>query len=135
MGESRYEAPRMELDRHPTAAMCSPAEHRRGREAVGRCPRAPVCASLAATDEPICEMSVNTRGRALMRFSGIQFVCITLCLLLPSVSLALDGNGKNDVVIDFGPAHGIWVPLNNSRWLQLHLLSPESMVTGDVDGN
>ncbi len=42
---------------------------------------------------------------------------------------------KNDVIIDFGTQYGIWLRMNNSAWVQLHTLSPESMVTGDIDGN
>jgi hypothetical protein len=40
-----------------------------------------------------------------------------------------------DVVVDFGPSFGIWVWMNNSSWGKLHSLSPESMVTGDLDNN
>ncbi|MFQ5965800.1 MAG: hypothetical protein ACE5KZ_16125, partial [Candidatus Scalinduaceae bacterium] len=40
-----------------------------------------------------------------------------------------------EVIIDFGPGIGIWVWKNNSSWFKLHPLSPESMVTGDMDGN
>ena len=43
--------------------------------------------------------------------------------------------GQNDVIIDFGAAYGIWARLNNSTWSQLHTLSPESMVTGDIDNS
>jgi len=42
---------------------------------------------------------------------------------------------KNDVIIDFGSPYGIWRYMNNSAWEQLHSLSPESMVTGDIDGS
>jgi len=47
----------------------------------------------------------------------------------------IDGNGQDDVIIDFGPGFGIFVRFNNSFWVQLHTLSPETMVTGDIDGN
>ena len=70
-----------------------------------------------------------------MRFSGIRFVCILLCLLLPSVSLAVDGNGKDEVIIDFGSGVGLWERLNNTSWVFLHPLSPDSMTTGDMDGS
>ncbi len=40
----------------------------------------------------------------------------------------------NDVVIDFGPGIGIWVRFNNATWNQLHTISPDTMVTGDMDG-
>jgi len=47
----------------------------------------------------------------------------------------MDSNGQDEVIIDFGPGFGIWVRLNNSSLVQLHALSPETMVTGDVDGS
>ncbi|OAD20687.1 Na-Ca exchanger/integrin-beta4 domain protein [Candidatus Thiomargarita nelsonii] len=47
----------------------------------------------------------------------------------------LDGNGQDDIIIDFGATYGIWVRMNNSTWVQLHTISPESVVTGDIDGN
>jgi hypothetical protein len=46
----------------------------------------------------------------------------------------MDGNGKDDVILDFGSL-GTWVRLNNSSWFQLHVLSPTIMATGDLDGN
>jgi len=42
---------------------------------------------------------------------------------------------KNDVIIDFGPSYGIYVRLNNNSWVQLHRLSPNSMLAGNLDGN
>jgi len=47
----------------------------------------------------------------------------------------VDDNGLDEVLIDFGPGHGIWIRVNNSGWVKLHTLSPEAMVTGDMDGN
>jgi hypothetical protein len=47
----------------------------------------------------------------------------------------LDGNGKDEVIIDFGSGYGIWIRYNDSYWFKLHKLSPDSMVTGDLDGN
>jgi hypothetical protein len=51
------------------------------------------------------------------------------------VSGDLDGNGTDDLVLDFGPASGVWAWLNNTTWAPLHPLSPSLMVTGDLDGN
>jgi len=47
----------------------------------------------------------------------------------------LDGNGQEEIIIDFGPLHGIRVRVNNSSWVHLHHLSANSMVTGDLDNN
>ncbi len=46
----------------------------------------------------------------------------------------MDGNGQDEVIIDFGKA-GIWIRMNNSTWVKLHDLSPEIITTGDMDGN
>ncbi len=46
----------------------------------------------------------------------------------------LDGSGRDDAVIDLGPALGLWKWMNDSAWVPLHGLSPEDMVTGDLDG-
>jgi hypothetical protein len=47
----------------------------------------------------------------------------------------LDGNGQDDVVIDFGPDKGLWNWMNNGGWAKLHDLSPEFLATGDLDGS
>ena len=44
----------------------------------------------------------------------------------------MDGNGQDEVIIDFGDG-GIWVRLNNSSWFQLDALSPENMAVGKLD--
>jgi len=40
---------------------------------------------------------------------------------------------QDDVTIDFGDPHGIWVRMNNSCWVQLETQSAKSMVTGNID--
>jgi len=40
-----------------------------------------------------------------------------------------------DLVVNFGDNAGLWLWLNNSTWDQLHSLSPESMITGNLDGS
>ena len=39
-----------------------------------------------------------------------------------------------DLVANFGPGVGVWA-LRSTSWTQVHGLSPESMATGDLDGN
>jgi hypothetical protein len=46
----------------------------------------------------------------------------------------VDGNGVDDLVIDFGSS-GIWVLLNNTSWFQLHASNPNHIATGDLDNN
>ncbi len=46
----------------------------------------------------------------------------------------IDGGGKKDIIVNFGPGFGTWVRMNNSTWVKLHTLSPESMITGNMDG-
>ncbi len=50
----------------------------------------------------------------------------------------LDGNGQDDVIIDYGPGNGIWIFMNNSTWKSLIDVSPgilEIITTRDMDGN
>jgi hypothetical protein len=47
----------------------------------------------------------------------------------------MDGNGQDEVIIDFGDPYGIWTLTNFSKWVRLHDLSPEIITTGDMDGN
>ena len=47
----------------------------------------------------------------------------------------LDGNGRDDVVVDFGSL-GFWAWMNDASWLKLHpTLSPDRVAIGDMDGN
>ncbi|OAD19111.1 Na-Ca exchanger/integrin-beta4 domain protein [Candidatus Thiomargarita nelsonii] len=52
-----------------------------------------------------------------------------------SEAFTLSGGTLDTLLIDFGTQYGIWLRVNNSTWVQLHTLSPESMVTGDIDVN
>jgi probable HAF family extracellular repeat protein len=45
----------------------------------------------------------------------------------------LDGNGLDDLVIDFGFPYGIWVWMNHATWTLLHGSTPAWMVTGNLD--
>jgi hypothetical protein len=47
----------------------------------------------------------------------------------------IDGNRKDEVILDFGSQFGVWVWVNNSYWTQLHPLSPTVMVGVDTHGN
>jgi hypothetical protein len=47
----------------------------------------------------------------------------------------LDGNGLDDLVVDFGATYDVWVWTNHATWTPLKGLSPTRMVTGDLDGN
>jgi hypothetical protein len=47
----------------------------------------------------------------------------------------LDGNGVADLVIDFGPAWGVWLRSNGTTWSQLHPFTSENIVIADLDGN
>ncbi|MDH3597153.1 MAG: right-handed parallel beta-helix repeat-containing protein [Rhodospirillales bacterium] len=46
-----------------------------------------------------------------------------------------DGLAMADVVVDFGPAMGLWRWMNDSEWVKLHEQSPEVLATGDLDDN
>ncbi|MCP4261686.1 MAG: hypothetical protein GY774_29915, partial [Planctomycetes bacterium] len=47
----------------------------------------------------------------------------------------IDGNGQEDIIIDYGTGSGIWTLMNDSTWMQLHTLSSETVTTGDMDGS
>jgi len=59
-------------------------------------------------------------------------IAVTEGMNTPNIKAQL---GSCDVIIDFGDPYGIWMHLNNTTWVKLHNLSPESMVTGDIDGS
>ena len=45
----------------------------------------------------------------------------------------LDGNGEDDVIVNFGPGVGVYAWMNHATWMFIHSLSPSQMVTGDLD--
>ena len=51
------------------------------------------------------------------------------------VSGDLDGNGLDDLVVNFGDGVGVWAWMNHATWTFIHSLSPSQMVTGDFDQN
>ncbi|MFA5142975.1 MAG: hypothetical protein WC522_02240 [Candidatus Omnitrophota bacterium] len=51
------------------------------------------------------------------------------------ITADLDGNGKDEIIINFGTQYGIWIYYNNSTWAKLHDLSPESVTAGDLDAS
>jgi probable HAF family extracellular repeat protein len=52
-----------------------------------------------------------------------------------TVRADLDGNDRDDLVVDFGHGDGVWVWMNDAEWIQLHHLSPSAMAVGDLDHN
>jgi len=50
------------------------------------------------------------------------------------VSGNVGGGAQDEVILDFG-ASGIWIWKNNSFWVKLHSASPQTMVSGNIDGN
>ena len=47
----------------------------------------------------------------------------------------IDGNNKDDAIIDFGSGSGIWIRYNNTSWTQLHTATSQILATGDLDGS
>ena len=45
----------------------------------------------------------------------------------------LDGNGRSDLVVDFGTPYGTWIWLNDQAWLPLNAFSPTCRATTDLD--
>ena len=55
--------------------------------------------------------------------------------MLPFIAADLNGNGMDEVVVDFGDTYGIWVRYDDASWINLHTSSPEYMVKGNLDGD
>ena len=51
------------------------------------------------------------------------------------VSGDFDGNGLDDLAIDFSPNSGVWLWMNHATWVPLHDQSPTAMTVGDLDHN
>ena len=51
-----------------------------------------------------------------------------------TVSGDLDGNGLDDLVVDFG-VYGVHLWMNHATWTFLHDANPTQMITGDFDAN
>ena len=47
----------------------------------------------------------------------------------------IDGDGQDDVIIDYGTGDGIRIRMNNDTEVELHPLLPEAVTIGDMDGN
>lgn len=47
----------------------------------------------------------------------------------------MDGNGKDDIAIDLGPAHGLSVWMNHSTWVELRSDRADVLEMVDLDGN
>ena len=46
----------------------------------------------------------------------------------------MDGNGKDELIVDFGAPYGLYIFANNTSWALLHPLSTEALIVGDLDG-
>jgi Leucine-rich repeat (LRR) protein len=42
---------------------------------------------------------------------------------------------QEDIIIDFGDAHGLWIQINECNWIRLHNVTAESMITANLDAN
>jgi hypothetical protein len=47
----------------------------------------------------------------------------------------LDGNGRDDLIVNFGPGIGLYAWMNHTTWTFLHPFSPSQMVTGDLNND
>ena len=46
----------------------------------------------------------------------------------------LDGNGQDDLVLEFGPGVGVWVWMNHGTWFQLTSMSANAILVANLDG-
>lgn len=47
----------------------------------------------------------------------------------------LDGNGLDDLVVNFGPGVGIYTWMNHATWVAIHNAAPTRMAIGDLDND
>lgn len=47
----------------------------------------------------------------------------------------VDGNGRTDPLVDFGPAYGLFILLDGVTWKKIHSVSAELVSAADLDGN
>ena len=47
----------------------------------------------------------------------------------------VDGNGRSDLIVDFGSQFGIWILMNGTSWSQVHTLTSTNVLTADLDSN
>jgi subtilisin family serine protease len=80
--------------------------------------------STGASITTLCFPQTSSKPR-------IQVDAALNSILLPD---PIEGTGY-EVIIDFGAGSGIWVWYNDTRWEQLHKLSPEIITAGDIDGS
>lgn len=45
----------------------------------------------------------------------------------------LTRNGRDELIVNFGPGYGIWIRYDDGVWANLHEISPESIVAGDYE--
>jgi hypothetical protein len=57
-----------------------------------------------------------------------------LVVFLSTLAAPAHAQKKDDIAFDFGP-YGVWLKYADAGFRQLHLLSPQEMASGDVDGN
>src|SRR6185503_11422714 len=76
----------------------------------------------------------NTHLHMFHQLLGSNFEAIdaTVLMIDPNSGRARQ---PQDLLVDFGPASGIWTLYDGAAWTQLHPISPENMITGDLDGN
>lgn len=72
---------------------------------------------------------------------AVSLCCISgsqaMPLKIPNIMTAADlnGNGIDDLVVNFGPTYGIWIWMDNSTWFNLHNLSPVQIIAGSFDND
>jgi len=69
----------------------------------------------------------------LLKISG--FTPFSKVDQFPILTADIDGNGEEDLVVNFGDPYGIWIHYNASSWVHLNSLAPESVIIGNLDGD
>ena len=86
-------------------------------------------------DSGIYTVTVTVSDGSLSDSQVVTIIVNDTTLIAKNITTGdMDGNGLQEV-INYGPGHGIWILMNNSTWIQLHTLSPDTVTTGDIDGS
>ena len=70
-----------------------------------------------------------------MTISLKRTISILFFILLSTTFLHSQAYSADILAVDFGPPHGLWTKTDGSAWTQLHSVSPEQIITGDIDGD
>ena len=87
---------------------------------ISTCAGRPCGVAIGSPGEADNATSMNNTRAAVASFAGAVF---------PATS------GRNDLLVDFGPATGLWLRRNDAAWELARAMAPQHMAAGDLDNN